>query len=118
MREIKFRAWDSLKKRMVFDVQNTYDNLSTGCDTRDYNIACFGDLLESKRWIVMQFTGLQDKNGKEIYEWDVVKNYHGENLEVKIPDVYVDDAEYGLHYTMGEIIGNIHENPELLEGKL
>ena len=88
--------------------------------------------------IIMQFTGLHDKNGKEIYEGDILNV--GENLVCEI--VYVDKnvEDYGdeIHCAFHakvyihnktipldsylknncEIIGNIHENPELLENKL
>ncbi len=65
MREIKFRAWDENLKRM-FQVHtlgtkfSDTDNLRFGTSTRDFNL--------------MQYTGLKDKNGKEIYEGDILKH--------------------------------------------
>jgi len=106
MREIKFRAWDKEKKVMLFMSDGSFSNhriwwLETN-DCQD-------------RYILMQFTGLKDKNGKEIYEGDKVmaSSLYG----WKTPRI-VD--EFGLNIrNMSdgnlEVIGNIHQ--ELIEGK-
>lgn len=63
---------------------------------------------------LMQFTGLHDRNGKEIYEGDIVKLYHDKL------GVYWDKDGHWSHcglLDLSEVIGNIHENPELLETK-
>lgn len=114
-RIIKFRAWDTDRKAMT--VPFTLKNLLK----REY-------ISQLDDRIVMQFTGLTDKNGKEIYEGDVVQRdevrwnvYFGENTFQ--PDSYgwcvkpVDDDRTGnldSSVIQGEIIGNIYENPELL----
>ncbi len=115
MREIKFRAWDKDSKKM-FKIARF--------DFSDYTIyshlfACDGYLGESCE--IMQYTGLKDKNGKEIYEGDVV--LYDRNINHNIDKYkYVVSYENGLFYldhhfseiTDGvnwgllEIIGNIH----------
>ena len=115
MREIKFRAWDKNKNKMVYPTKK-YTN---------------GGLLE---WFededLMQYTGLKDKNGKEIYEGDVVKT--GGDFG----EVLYDDQHSGFiilfqpHSAkkksgcatlastwpspLKEIVGNIYENPDLI----
>ena len=88
-----------------------------GTETKDYDIGYEYEVIPET---VGQFTGLTDKNGKRIFEGDIVKvgvyyycgcYPHTETrvLEVKIPDFYCWQKD-GM-----EVIGNIHDNPELLE---
>lgn len=88
-----------------------------GTETQDYDIGYEYEVIPET---VGQFTGLTDKNGKRIFEGDIVKvgvyyycgcYPHTETrvLEVKIPDFYCWQKD-GM-----EVIGNIHDNPELLE---
>lgn len=121
----KFRVWDELGERMVYDVGFTPDGIAytipknaEDSDQFDYYPEC----------PVMQDTGLKDKNGKEIYEGDVVKGYWWENGERHrhIGKVVYGSASFkavGVKQYKGmadelnsvyEVIGNIHENPELL----
>ena len=72
MREIKFRAWDEDIKQMLPNVQAAYD---TGY------AESFGEVLRTKTQHVMQFTGLKDRNGRDIYEGDVCI---GENNTARI----------------------------------
>jgi len=118
-REIKFRAWD--KNSGMFDCEII--SLGTGYETwRD-----FEDGSPSSD-ILMQYTGLKDKNGKEIYEGDIVieKKY---NIHKGFCEVFwnVDRFDltnynngdyyhgYEVNWTEVEVIGNIYENKELLE---
>jgi hypothetical protein len=111
MREIKFRAWDR---------EAEYFRYWEYGDTKPY----VHPAIERPQ----QFTGLRDKNGKEIYEGDVVRglyvNDYGDKVQVKGLVEFswgVFDLEWGgtSHYPLyqfmqREVIGNIYENPDLL----
>lgn len=108
MRPIKFRAWDKENKRMLVDFFISSEGK-------------FGELLWEQSGVLMQFTGLLDKNKTEVYEKDlVIGNYRGERLDM--PAV-VRWHGYGFKYQMPDgswedlnamddlqVIGNIYEN--------
>lgn len=99
MRTLKFRCYDKVNKEFVSLAYGT--SLTTSeLEARDK-----GDQYEITQW-----TGLTDKVGVEIYEGDVVR-WQSERLEV-IEFPFIDED---IHTT--EVIGNIHENPELLEAQ-
>ena len=114
-REIKFRAWDGKK---MFDV-DVLALSPCAWDCPDYNRRGVSLAYQSSI-TVMQYTGLKDKHGKEIYEGDVVRTMHHiiKTDEKIYDDVVIRDIRQleELRYCdEEEVIGNIHDNPELLE---
>ena len=123
MREVKFRAWDNISDEMV-----DHDNLMSQQYAEPWDDNIFNDDSHT----VMQYTGLKDKNGKEIYEGDIIKTpegYSGDYKEqegISIIEWFSEDYDgaAGLYLSMPddcrwcdcEIIGNIYEKPELLKG--
>lgn len=119
MREIKFRGWDGEVKRMWSwrELCNTHFCAS---------LYSHGD----GSWEVMQYTGLHDKNGKEIYEGDIVSTFEPDEGSL-FEEVVFENGTFKLrcmsdntkiNYPLGslrskyiEVIGNIYENPELIQ---
>lgn len=120
MREIRFRAWNFESKVMLDHDFITETIIQDGEIVRD-----FSDVLNGKdTFILMQYTGLNDKNGVEIYEGDIVEDdILGISLYVikfvKGRFTMVDsEDETGSLWILSEkckVVGNIHDNPELLE---
>ena len=130
MREIKFRAWiESTKNMMYLDFKNKNIHQSR------MNVALFSDYIREEGWaVLMQYTGLKDKNGKEIYEGDVVKidaGYSGDHFYRESLGIITWDEDrwypnnpkekdgitwQDFNYRMDvEIIGNVYESPELCQ---
>ena len=129
-RDIKFRAWDEVSEKML--------NWNEFLDTNMKNTFI---APESTGLILMQYTGLHDKNGKEIYEGDIVlyedweMAYEGGGNDSFINKGIVEYCEDNCCYNVTErqtvditdvlykdnedleVIGNIYENPELLGGE-
>ena len=124
-RKIEFRAWDKLNKIMTYDVLNKQpilEMVNVGTPQQDSIIV---GLEEYSDLELMQFTGLLDKNGKEIFESDVLKIYYEGNQKSYLKKVkWLNDAINkgrwdaldNCAFTSCEVVGNIFENPELLEG--
>ena len=114
MREIKFRCWFDNQMHKVEDIS-----------FKGKTINLFAaDIIKFENGILMQYTGLHDKNGKEIYEGDIVKSYYyiytpnGEQERFNQKVINYNDVlcEYNINaFDNLEVIGNIYENPELLE---
>ena len=122
----RFSAW--LKKKQEMD--NEIDHISW----LEGELYCIGDgityMVSAEDLVLMQSTGLKDKNGKEVFVGDIIKCTRGCLHEVYIekeyggtyfggmPAVYLKDLREGYAWTEHEeIVGNIYENPELLEDK-
>ena len=128
-REIKFRVWDIQNERIVDDPYR-FDLAQEGSVAPYVFFEDWQDDRDStgRECYVMQYTGLKDRNGKEIYEDDNITNGSGRIGRVVFHEPsgqwdvvaltyngnshHFDPTYWGSHC---EIIGNIHENPELLK---
>ena len=123
----KFRAWIKTENCFADYIESIrfYINEIDLC----WGGICESDCFDFKDVLLMQSTGLVDKNGKEVFVGDIIKCTRGCLHEVYIekeyggtycggmPAVYLKDLREGYAWTEHEeIIGNIYENPELLEG--
>jgi uncharacterized phage protein (TIGR01671 family) len=120
-RIIDFKAWDKKKEKMV-NVHGLNGLEKDDSDPFKY-ITCSEGVIQWKDIILLQFTGLLDKNGKEIFEGDILKIYYEGNQRSYLKEVkWLNDAINkgrwdaldNCAYTSCEVVGNIFENPELL----
>ena len=102
MREIKFRAWCKPTKFMWN--WGRIKNKEFAGNGLDF-------MIDNDEWVLMQYTGLKDKNGKEIYEGDILKTPQGNRVvEWDLNDGW---RNVGRYFGNVEVIGNIYENPKL-----
>lgn len=126
-REIKFRAWRTTWDKKMLHVSRLWmpeDERCLGATNEDETIGI--KTATADEYELMQFTGLKDKNGTELYEGDIV-DVRGYKSAICCENSYVSfyfwneiTHEFvGLAFLLGyknfEIVGNIYENPELLE---
>lgn len=155
MREIKFRVWDKVIKVMRDVLSIDFEKQEVICPPRGHKFSeWYNQNLPFNEVLILQNTGLKDKNGKEIYEGDILLLHQflfdGHEFENELIGEVVYDQEtcsfalrnirnadvkkymgykehedcgnipifnfYGLHEESFEKLGDIYENPELLEG--
>lgn len=125
MRDIKFRAWDE-DERIMWDIWRISNKHPCHPENGE----------EQYDWILLQYTGVKDKNGIEIYEGDIIRyksitrfgeeeieytqevKYSTENTAGFIPFCYeteCEDSWYSYKHQDYEVVGNIYENPEILK---
>lgn len=132
----KYRAWDHDDKKM-WKVVAMSESIYGDCEDSYIKVCEFDkspmdketDIRLSFNFDLMQFTGLYDKNGKEIYEGDIVRFHYKTGVykigtvvwndlfgswDIDCPD-FVSYKSLGQYKSVSEVIGNIYENPELLE---
>ncbi|MCW1031258.1 YopX family protein [Streptococcus anginosus] len=126
----KFRAWDKTHKKLGMIDADMQDGLFQSVKIFDED---GDDWQESENFILMQSTGLKDKNGKEIFEGDVVvmDGWRRQVVTFGTQEVEEDFGSVriyrGFNLYLGggypnavmstfEVVGNIYENPELVEG--
>ena len=133
MREFKFRAWDTKKKKMI---NLAKANISMHPEDGSLFTDSIGRFDVTKNFELMQYTGLKDKNNKEVYEGDIVLFYGDYTTALKCGwhtgivtwnqdllryDLVAKDKVWSIgdetdeFKYKSEVLGNIYENPELIK---
>ena len=122
MRDIKFRVWDG-EKMIPAGVIPNVRHLVTTKEFDFGSMEAVVQLHETETDTLMQYTGIKDKNGVEIYEGDIVSN-SSETFPIEWQDDAACNSCWSVHggYSFGanniesfEVIGNIYENPDIIE---
>lgn len=121
-RDIKFRFWDKKENKFTdYGAVHLYGAIMT----RSYTFGGMYDFVgddATKDIIVQQFTGLKDRNGKEIYEGDIVRLGKNQKHCIVVwneimAGYMIRDGGLTNELVFYEVIGNIYETPELLEAR-
>lgn len=145
-RDKKFKAWDNEKKEWFSPIYEGYNNKifeilislkgsliirNEGFEINGHKGNTIHESCFPNRFELVQYTGLKDKNGKEIYEGDILRHINPKPFKNSVYEVvflnggfaikgddYIEDLnEFLKGSSSAEVIGNIYENPELLEGE-
>jgi len=136
MRELKFRVWDKITNQYLQELGIYYWHIPYSLDgeeiTGEANLVGLSELLKHDNFVTQQYTGLTDKNGKEIYEGDIVQynqNSSYDNMDFiakwsddKLGFIFqsnsgeqlVNQTPHLNRFKHLEIVGNIFEHSELL----
>ena len=133
-REVKFRAWDEDRKKMIYKFSNEKDSKpALLTDSEDGHLFC-GDYMDNGDWqepVLMQFTGLLDKNKNPIFDKDIIRSFFSNGDSCIHLVKWVDSEARFMIFQNGtkecggisqgwidqhqkEIIGNLPESPSLL----
>lgn len=134
MRPIEYRAWYK-KEQKMFEVTNLrwrYPVAYEDLELESYELIdrdsknCHRVHVQDRNVELMQYTGLLDKNGKKIFEGDIIKvDMYGDGMEVDVHAVQYEKGTWSYAYSLvefaqdselqWEVIGNVHEHPSLLD---
>lgn len=120
----KYRAWDKENKKYIYGVEK---GLQISSAAGGLHVMTLAEIAESNKYDLEQCTGFKDEKGKLIYEGDILKGtYYIDNPVIDYYPVEYGEGEWlngnegfplSAYNTLSVIVGNIHENSELLEEK-